>query len=326
MKTLLSYSLEQDPYVNLAHEYELLERAKRKKESHLFLYRNRPCLVLGRFQNPWREIDFGEKPEHVAFVRRHSGGGTVYHDLGNWNFSFIGPGDHIDEKKHLDVIRQALATFSLAIEMNERFDLLFEGRKISGSAFRRVKGAHLHHGTLLVDAKLSDLKSCLGKNASLSIEGKGVKSVPSPVVNIFEHAKDLSWERLLAALEKSLQHQATPWRRTEMSALEQEHHRLLTSWEWLWGQGPKAEITFSDSSHPVAQVILSLDKGFIEGVHIHHPLLTTDEKDLLHSLLLLKRVRTEPLALNSLGSDNSVKNNLLIFLNQHFFNDLTIGH
>ena len=192
-----SYSESDCPYTHLAIENELLQ-GHFEGESHLFIYRNRPSLVMGRFQVPWREISFvrlhevekllGEK---VNLVRRRSGGGTVYHDLGNWNFCFIHRSREIHRNENLKTICEFMSGLGYPIEANERYDLVFDGGekgifKVSGSAFKQKKDTSLHHGTLLMQANLKGLKGTLGHPKNWEVSGHGVKSHPSPVMNLGE--------------------------------------------------------------------------------------------------------------------------------------------
>jgi lipoate-protein ligase A len=259
----LLISESQDPYFNLAYEYELLNRASLEGRHFLFFYRNRPCVVLGRFQNPWREVNFEKLPVGIEIVRRHSGGGTVYHDEGNWNFSIIRPGVVIDEKTNLDILVQALAHFSFTIKINDRYDLTFDQKKVSGSAFRRVKGATLHHGTLLINAKLDALRGSLGQMSGLEIEGKGVLSVSSSVINLGQYNSSLNWDSFIDQLENQLAVSRTYWGKDSLSAFVKKKAQELKSWEWRWGQGPKCMIEVSQGDQSIS---LSLEKGIVTKV------------------------------------------------------------
>ena len=240
-----------DPFLNLAYEYELLNRAV-ESESFLFIYRNNPCVVIGRFQNPWKELKFSKMSNDIKFVRRHSGGGTVYHDLGNWNFSFIKPGTKINEIENLNIITNALAEYGINAQINERFDIVINAddslKKISGSAFRRVRYAHLHHGTLLFDANLTSLKGLLGKDRCFNIEDKGVASVPSQVLNLSELDTALNFDLFLMTLQEQLGVPLQVLSSDESTDLTLHHYNTLTSWAWQWGQGPKAKFEIKGES------------------------------------------------------------------------------
>lgn len=314
----LIFSTGHDPYHNLAYEYELLEKAASTGQSYLFLYRNHPCIVVGRFQNPWREICFSKLPSTIKFVRRHSGGGTVYHDLGNWNFSFVCPGQQIEEARNLDLMISVLKKFDIEARRNERFDLIVDGDKISGSAFRKVKGATLHHGTLLVRADLAALKGALGQEKCLTISGQGVKSVPSSIVNLSQYCKDLEWSHFLESLGENLREDPHPWSPEELESLGQEKSCELSSWSWLWSQGPSSQITYQHDLMEGSSLKLTLEKGAIVEVESQVSFLDQAQNIALKSHLIGRSVKTEGLALNILGSDNSSRV-LLDRINKVFF-------
>jgi lipoate-protein ligase A len=202
-------SLSTDPYVNLSIEHFLLENAP-AESSILFLYANRPCVVIGRNQNPWLETDLrvlhndrwngtaGDE-EAAIFVRRRSGGGAVFHDAGNLNYSVISPRTSFTRDKHAEMVVRALHRVgATTTRVNERHDIVMaraEGmendpneplaRKISGSAFKLTRHRALHHGTCLLDSpNIHDLGRYLRSSARGYIQAKGVESVPSPVGNV----------------------------------------------------------------------------------------------------------------------------------------------
>ncbi|OGE57620.1 hypothetical protein PENARI_c001G04633 [Penicillium arizonense] len=202
-------SLSTDPYVNLSIEHFLLENAP-AESSILFLYANRPCVVIGRNQNPWLETDLralhndrwngtaGDE-EAAIFVRRRSGGGAVFHDAGNLNYSVISPRTSFTRDKHAEMVVRALHRVgAINTRVNGRHDIVMaraEGmendpneplaRKISGSAFKLTRHRALHHGTCLLDSpNIHDLGRYLRSSARGYIQAKGVESVRSPVGNV----------------------------------------------------------------------------------------------------------------------------------------------
>ncbi|KAJ5582817.1 hypothetical protein N7535_001437 [Penicillium sp. DV-2018c] len=202
-------SLSTDPYVNLSIEHFLLENAP-AESSILFLYANRPCVVIGRNQNPWLETDLralhndrrngtAGDDEAAVFVRRRSGGGAVFHDEGNLNYSVICPRTSFTRDKHAEMVVRALHQVGATnTRVNERHDIVMarpEGmendsdepltRKISGSAFKLTRHRALHHGTCLLDSpNIHDLGRYLRSPARCYIQAKGVESVRSPVGNV----------------------------------------------------------------------------------------------------------------------------------------------
>lgn len=190
-------SLLQNPYENLALEAALHRTIE---VPTLFLYVNSPCVVIGRAQNPWLEADIAFlRQENIPLVRRQSGGGTVVHDLGNLNFSFISPKAHYDKILHLKMVQAALNDLGITTTLNARYDILLEGKKISGSAFRETRLNCFHHGTLLVHADLRRLGKALSA-PELDIKSNAIRSVKSPVINLADRLPDLSIDQVKESL------------------------------------------------------------------------------------------------------------------------------
>lgn len=202
-------SLSSDPFVNLSIEHFLLENAP-SDSCILFLYINRPCVVIGRNQNPWLETNLQalqndrrasnrSSADGVLYVRRRSGGGAVFHDEGNLNYSVISPRSTFTRNKHAEMVVRALHRIGATnTSVNDRHDIVMaseaEGsgasseplmRKISGSAFKLKSQRALHHGTCLLDCpNIHNIGSFLRSSARDYIKGKGVESVRSPVGNV----------------------------------------------------------------------------------------------------------------------------------------------
>ena len=199
-------SLSTDPYVNLSIEHFLLENAP-ADSNILFLYINQPCVVIGRNQNPWLETDLralyndrrpGGQDDGALYVRRRSGGGAVFHDEGNLNYSVISPRTSFTRDKHAEMVVRALHRIgAVNTSVNERHDIVMTPdvantdinepptRKVSGSAFKLTRHRALHHGTCLLDSpNIHDLGRFLRSPARGYIQAKGVESVRSPVGNV----------------------------------------------------------------------------------------------------------------------------------------------
>lgn len=245
----LSFSDQTDPFFNLSWEAEIL-KGKRPQISHLFLYRNRPCIVSGRFQVPWREINFhAPQFKDITYVRRRSGGGTVYHDLGNWNFCIIRKGRELGRSANLLLIQTVLKKLGVEVHQNERFDLFYKGNaeeklKVSGSAFKQTANMNLHHGTLLVESSLKSLKGTLGVTKDWEVTGKGIASFPSPVTNINEHGHQLNFEDWKRAWMSHFGFNELIFSTPDSSQFEsmKREEETLKSWQWRWGETPHHEI------------------------------------------------------------------------------------
>lgn len=166
----------------------------------LYLWQNDHTIVVGRNQNPWYECRVNEFLEAGGTIaRRLSGGGTVYHDMGNLNFTFILPKTEFDVPRQLSVIRMAVGSFGLDARFSGRNDLLIGDRKFSGNAFYKAGHSAYHHGTLLVECDMGVMGEYLIPN-SQKLQYHGVQSVPSRVVNLRSLEPDLTVD----ALEREL--------------------------------------------------------------------------------------------------------------------------
>lgn len=186
-----------DPYLNLSIEHYLLQKSP-ADSTILFLYTNRPCVVLGRNQNPWIEANLGflrNGKLDVKLVRRRSGGGTVFHDEGNVNYSVICPTSEFNRDKHAEMVAKALSFWSAdKVRVNERHDIVLdkpdeEGAlkpfKVSGSAYKLTRLRSLHHGTCLLSSpNLGSISKYLRAPAKPFIKARGVESVSSPITNV----------------------------------------------------------------------------------------------------------------------------------------------
>jgi lipoate-protein ligase A len=197
-KTQIYISRTHDPYINLSIEHYLLQKTA-AESTVLFLYINRPCIVIGRNQNPWLEVNLGllrDSPiGNIALVRRRSGGGTVFHDEGNVNYSVICPTAQFDRNKHADMVVGALHKLGVKQAIvNERHDIILRPEtedeettpfKVSGSAYKLTRLRSLHHGTCLLSSpNIRTISQYLKSPAKPFIKARGVDSVSSPVANV----------------------------------------------------------------------------------------------------------------------------------------------
>ena len=187
-----------DPYRNLAAERYLLEHTSAGSVT-LYLWQNKNTVVIGRNQNPWAECNMALlRQDGGHLVRRLSGGGAVYHDSGNLNFTFLTDATY-DLDRQLTVIITALGTLGIKAEKSGRNDILVNGRKVSGNAFYTSGNKKYHHGTLLIDVK-TDVMAKYLTVSPLKLQAKGVSSVKSRVLNLKEACPNLTVAALLQAL------------------------------------------------------------------------------------------------------------------------------
>ena len=230
-----------DPYRNLAIEKHLMDTLP-EETAILYLWQNSHTIVVGRNQNPWYECRVNEFLESGGKIaRRLSGGGAVYHDMGNLNFTFILPKSDFDVSRQLSVIRMAVAAYRLDAVQSGRNDLLIGDRKFSGNAFYKAGHSAYHHGTLLVDCDMGVMAGYLTVSPE-KLRSHGVQSVPSRVVNLRTLAQDMTIDNLECELFQAFSavYKAKPAVLDEMM-LDQHSLGLLTEQfsdpEWVY---PKA--------------------------------------------------------------------------------------
>ena len=192
-----------NPHLNLAVESTLLNQGDNDSVT-MFLWKNEQTVVYGYNQNPFTECNVElllSEGGHAA--RRRTGGGAVYHDLGNLNFSFVANKNLYDVHKQMNVIKTALGYFGLETEVSGRNDILFDGRKFSGNAFGIYKDRRLHHGTILIKTDGEKLAKYLKVNPA-KLQKHGVKSVASRIINLSEVA-DITSDSIIPYLSKAFE-------------------------------------------------------------------------------------------------------------------------
>jgi len=198
MKLQFVVSNQTNPYWNIAVENYLVEHAE---GIVLYLWRNRRTVVIGQNQNPFGECNVEALEADGGYLmRRKTGGGAVYHDDGNLNFSFVVPKALYDQQRQFRVIQRAVESFGLHTELSGRNDILCEGRKFSGNAFSKGRFNDLHHGTILIKGNMEDLARYL-KPKPAKLQKHGVSSVQSRVVNLSELNAGITTESLSPRLK-----------------------------------------------------------------------------------------------------------------------------
>ncbi|KAI8683512.1 putative lipoate-protein ligase A [Fusarium keratoplasticum] len=264
-------SKSRDPFLNLSVEHHLLQNTP-PDSTILILYTNDPCIVFGRNQNPWTEVNLPRlaqlrnRPESVGWtagpvqlVRRRSGGGTVFHDEGNVNFSVICPPAVFDRNKHAEMVVRALSSLGRPnTRVNERHDIVMDVAddpigtyKISGSAYKLTRLRSLHHGTcLLRSPNLANISGMLRSPGEPFIKGRGVDSVRSPVKNVdvenapFEAAVVEQFSRMYGDFHVE---DVIDDKFLEIENIRKGYEELQSR-SWIYGQTPR--FTFSTFSYP----------------------------------------------------------------------------
>lgn len=234
-----------DPYFNLATEEYVL---KEIPEDSFMLWRNAPSIIVGKHQNTLAEINLEYvKENRIAVVRRLSGGGAVFHDLGNINFTFIQTGEDdnlIDFRKYTEPILEVLVGLGIDARFEGRNDLTIEGRKFSGNAEHIWKNRILHHGTLLFSSHMPDLSQALNADP-VKFRDKAVKSVRSRVTNISEHLKEPM--EVMQFAERIQDHMVKKYPDAKFYDLDESDHGKIRelveskygTWDWNFGYSPQ---------------------------------------------------------------------------------------
>lgn len=228
-----------DPYENLATEKHLMDITP-KGQCVLYLWQNQNTVVIGKNQNAWLECRTSLLEEEGGkLARRLSGGGAVFHDLGNLNFTFIMPKEDYDLDKQVSVIQKACALAGITAEKSGRNDLLADGRKFSGNAFYQNRTHAYHHGTLMVDVDKEKLGRYLSPPKA-KLAAKGVASVRSRVVNLKELAPSLTIDSMKGYMAKAFAEvygsSATPLvLKEEDSSIIHALKQTYGGWEYLFG-------------------------------------------------------------------------------------------
>ncbi|MCG7344324.1 lipoate--protein ligase [Sporosarcina sp. ACRSL] len=269
-----------DPRINLAIEEYVLKNMDVDKDSFLLFYINEPSIIIGRNQNTVEEINTEYVDENgIHVVRRLSGGGAVYHDVGNLNYSFITKDDgesFRNFKKFTEPVIKALAEMGVKAELLGRNDILVEGRKVSGNAQFATHGRMFTHGTLMFDTEIERVVSAL-KVKKDKIESKGIKSIRSRVANISEFIEEpMTIEQFRMNILKSIFEGEENIQYWELTDEDWDNIRALSAerygnWDWNYGKSPKFNMQHSHR-FPVGgiDVRLQVEKGnIIDDVNIY---------------------------------------------------------
>ena len=289
-----------DPWRNLAVE-ELLFEGLGEDECVFYLWQNRNTVVIGRHQNAWKECRVQLlEDEGGRLARRSSGGGAVYHDLGNLNFTYlIGHGDS-DVRRQLEVIRRAVAAFGIEAEFSGRNDLLTGGAKFSGNAFRYSRTAALHHGTLMVNVDMDRVARYLAPDPG-KLRAKGIESVRSRVRNLAEINPSITIDALRDAL---IQEFSTEFGRYEVLRLSEldpdalrEKTEKFASWDFRLGRALPFDATLERRfSWGGVTLALKLREGRVAQTSVYSDAMDVDLIDRIPPALVGARYDNASLA------------------------------
>jgi len=281
-----------DPAWNLAVEEYVFETLPRDR-MYVMLWQNDNAIIIGKHQNTLAEIndDFVRK-NHIRVVRRLSGGGAVYHDMGNLNYTIIADGDGaLDFRRFCGIVLDALARVGVRGEINGRNDMTIDGKKFSGNAQYARQGRVMHHGTILFDSDSSVLASALQVDEE-KIKAKGVKSVRSRVTNVRPHLpKDMPLKQFKKVLLGSIltqfpgeEYVFTPEDLAEIEKLKARYE----DWDWNYGRSPACDLVRKKRIEGCGTVeaYLTVDQGRIRQLQFRGDFFSAREPEILASRLI----------------------------------------
>ena len=279
-----------DPYLNLATEQYLMETVE-EDESILFLWQNQNTVVIGKNQNAWKECRTALLQEEGGFLaRRLSGGGAVFHDLGNLNFTFLVPQAEYDLDKQFSVIAEAVTLLGLQAERSGRNDVLIDGRKFSGNAFFKHDGKAYHHGTLLIDVDMGKLGRYLNPSKA-KLQAKGVDSVRSRVVNLKELSPDITIDSMKEAMAKAFA-KVYDKPMTVITDKDFDHEAIEAlrqrnaGWEWNYGQKLPFSVAFEERfPWGGIQICLQVENGLVTSAKVYSDSMDWSVSPVLESAL-----------------------------------------
>jgi lipoate-protein ligase A len=263
-----------DPAWNLAVEEYVFDHLP-KDRMYVMLWQNDNAIIIGKHQNTLAEInEHYVKERNIKVVRRLSGGGAVYHDMGNLNFTVIADaeGDGLDFGRFCDIVIRALAKAGVAAERNGRNDMTIDGKKFSGNAQYIRQGRVMHHGTILFDSDMSILAGALQVDPS-KIQAKGIKSVRSRVTNVRPYLpRDLTLQEFRAFLLESILEEFPGEKyelsEADMAAIAASKDRRYDTWEWNFGHSPACAVTKKQRFEGCGtlEAYIDMDKGCIQEI------------------------------------------------------------
>lgn len=307
-KMLCIYHRSVDPYFNIATDEYIF---KHIREDCFMLWQNDNAIIVGKHQNTLAEINIDYVKEHdIKVVRRLSGGGAVYHDMGNLNYSFTKTGENsemVDFKKYTLPILQVLQSLGVDAKFEGRNDLTIDGKKFSGNAEHVFKNKILHHGTLLFTSEMKNVSGALKINP-LKYSDKAVKSVPKRVTNISEHLKTPI--TLEVFTRKIMNHiisthedcELYEFSEADLAAIQKIRDEKYATWEWNYGRSP--EYSFRKGIRTeggTLEMNLDVEEGVIQKAKIYGDFF--NEKDISDIENVLENIPHEENKIRKVLSD-----------------------
>ena len=268
---------ETDPEINLAFEEYVFDQMDRN-DDYFLLWQNKNAVIVGKHQNTIEEInqEYVDKNK-IKVVRRLSGGGAVYHDMGNLNFTFIVNENEqklFDFKTFTDPVVKALQSIGVNAAFNSRNDIAIDGKKFSGNSQYAKKGRVLHHGTILFDSKLEVIQAALKVKAD-KVESKSIKSIRSRVTNISDYLKKPYQLNDFTKVLVDYMFKENPLEEIYLSeadyrAIKKLRDEKYSTWEWNYGRSPVYNVRKERKcTFGLITILLQVEKGLIKDIHFY---------------------------------------------------------
>lgn len=286
-----------DGWRNLAIDRFFLENLH-KDDIILYLYVNANAVIIGKSQNAWRECNLeAMEKDNVQLVRRHTGGGAVFHDNNNLNFSFIMSEDRYDVKRQMGVIQKMISDLGMTAELSGRNDILIDGRKFSGNAFATSRGMKSHHGTILVNTDLSKLSGYLNVSEK-KMNAKGIKSVKSRVCNLCDFDATITVPSVIRLLQREFVAEYGEYEEYQFTEKDrvkiEELYAVQSSWEWRFGHSLAFDYQIEERfSFGEMQLLFQIKEGIIKDVYVFTDALDTELVELVKKRIIGARFTPE---------------------------------
>lgn len=288
-----------DPILNSCVEKYLIHHSTPKTQT-LYMWRNDPSVFIGRNQNPFRECNLlNMQQDSIPLIRRLSGGGCVYHDLGNTNFSFISNYENHDRLNNFNIIINALKPFGIDAQIKGRNDLVVGDKKISGSAYILDNNKFIHHGTLLLNLNVNSLLKYLNPNKK-KLESKSIQSAQARVTNLINLNPNIDHDNVIKNItnvffagENGKINLITQTLVNDVFMLDPffvSMYKKYTDWNWIYGSTTLFEYNIENYFNwGMINVTIKCDKGIIEDIGIESDSLYPDMIDITQKHLVGKR-------------------------------------
>ena len=300
MGNYLYVSTSGDGWRNLAVDEYFLDTLD-PDDMMLYFYVNKNAVIIGQGQNPWAECRLAEMDrDGVQLVRRITGGGAVFHDEGNLNFSFIAGEGRYDLERQFGLILNAVRALGIPCEFSGRNDLLADGRKFSGNAFCKRGAIRQHHGTLLISADMTRLQNYLNVDPR-KLKPKGVKSVKSRVCNLNEFVPELRRDDMLEALKRAYAAEYGDYTELQTSQLDEAaiapYYEKQKSDAWRLGVTPRFDLEI-ENRFPWGglQMLLTLRHGEVSDISVYSDANDAELPGRVRAALLGAKFGSQPIA------------------------------